>query len=155
MRRVSFFVWITLGGWLILSSCGNKKDDTVLFTLQDSTHTGITFTNTVLDNEMDNSFRFRNFYNGGGVGTGDINNDGLADLIFTSNMGENKLFLNKGEMKFEDITANSGFRQDSLWNTGVVLVDINNDGWLDIYICSSGRINDGTDGINYISIITI
>ena len=143
MRRVSFFVWITLGGWLILSSCGNKKDDTVLFTLQDSTHTGITFTNTVLDNEMDNSFRFRNFYNGGGVGTGDINNDGLADLIFTSNMGENKLFLNKGEMKFEDITANSGFRQDSLWNTGVVLVDINNDGWLDIYICSSGRINDG------------
>ena len=125
-------------------SCGKKDGhgDT-LFTLLDSAATGIHFTNTVIDNEADNSFRFRNFYNGGGVGLGDINNDGLADVILTSNMGENKLYLNKGGMKFEDITAKTGFRQDSMWSTGVVLADINNDGWLDIYICNSGRINDG------------
>ncbi len=116
---------------------------TRLFTLLDSTTTGINFTNTVIDNEADNSFRFRNFYNGGGVGLGDINNDGLADVILTSNMGENKVYLNKGGMKFEDITTKTGFRQDSMWSTGVAMVDINNDGWLDIYICNSGRINDG------------
>ena len=114
-----------------------------MFTLLDSTATGINFTNIVIDNEADNSFRFRNFYNGGGVGLGDINNDGLADVILTSNMGENKVYLNKGGMKFEDITTKTGFRQDSMWSTGVAMVDINNDGWLDIYICNSGRINDG------------
>ena len=143
MRKNSVII-ILLPSLLLLFSCGNRKSkDNTLFTLLDSTATGISFTNTVTDNEADNCFRFRNFYNGGGVGLGDINNDGLADVVLTSNMGENKLYLNKGGMKFEDITDRTGFRQDSMWSTGVVLVDINNDGWLDIYICNSGRINDG------------
>jgi hypothetical protein len=143
MRKNSLFI-ILLPSLLLLFSCGNRKGkDNTLFSLLDSTATGISFTNTVTDNEADNCFRFRNFYNGGGVGLGDINNDGLADVVLTSNMGENKVYLNKGGMKFEDITAKTGFRQDSMWSTGVTMVDINNDGWLDIYICNSGRINDG------------
>ena len=127
---------------LTFTSC-NKKEvlpDT-LFTSMDST--GIKFQNIVVDSKQENSFSFRNFYNGGGVAIGDINNDGLADVILTSNMQDNKLYLNKGNFKFEDISAASGFKQDSMWSTGVVMVDINNDGWLDIYICNSGHIGDG------------
>ena len=112
-----------------------------LFSLLDKS--GINFTNTVIDSKKDNSFDYRNFYNGGGVAIGDINNDGLADVILTSNMGSNKLFLNKGNMKFDDITGSSGMKQDSMWSTGVTMVDINGDGWLDIYVCNSGHINDG------------
>lgn len=125
---------------LCASSCSEKKTDT-LFQLADDT--GISFTNTVQDGPKENSFLFRNFYNGGGVGLGDINNDGLPDVLFTSNTGENKLYLNKGSFKFEDITAASGMKQDSMWNTGVSFVDINSDGWLDIYLCSSGHMSTG------------
>ncbi|MDQ2753682.1 MAG: VCBS repeat-containing protein, partial [Bacteroidota bacterium] len=106
-------------------------------------NTGINFNNKVEDGKLENSFLFRNFYNGGGVAIGDINNDGLADVFFTSNMGENKLYLNKGGFKFEDITAKTNMQQDSMWSTGVVLVDINHDGWLDIYVCNSGHMSNG------------
>lgn len=112
-----------------------------MFQLADST--GVNFQNTVIDSKEENSFLFRNFYNGGGVATGDINNDGLADLLLTSNMGENKVYLNKGSLQFEDITAASGMQQDSMWSTGVTFADVNNDGWLDIYICNSGHIATG------------
>ncbi|MBS1669410.1 MAG: VCBS repeat-containing protein [Bacteroidetes bacterium] len=105
--------------------------------------TGINFENSVKDGKLDNSFLFRNFYNGGGVAIGDINNDGLADVFMTSNMGSNKLYLNKGNFKFDDITDKAGFKQDSMWSTGVVFVDINHDGWLDIYVCNSGHMSDG------------
>ncbi len=106
-------------------------------------HSGVDFNNQVTDGKLENSFLFRNFYNGGGVATGDINNDGLADIFFTSNMGDNKLYLNKGNFKFEDITKQSGIVQDSMWSTGVVFVDINDDGWLDIYVCNSGHMSTG------------
>jgi hypothetical protein len=106
-------------------------------------NTGINFRNDVSDGRLENSFLFRNFYNGGGVAIGDINNDGLPDVFFTSNMGENKLYLNKGKFKFQDITQHAGFKQDSMWSTGVVFVDINNDGWLDIYVCNSGHMSTG------------
>lgn len=126
---------------LLLAACGNKKQQHTLFTkLED---TGIQFNNIVIDDSLENSFYYRNYYNGGGTGIGDINNDGLADVLLTSNMGENKLFLNKGGMKFEDITAKSGMRQDSMWSTGVLFVDVNNDGWLDIYICNAGHMENG------------
>ncbi len=123
-------------------SC-KPKETTVpaLFQLMDNT--GINFNNKVEDGKLENSFLFRNFYNGGGVAIGDINNDGLPDVFFTSNMGENKLYLNKGAFKFEDITAKTNMRQDSMWSTGVVLVDINHDGWLDIYVCNSGHMSNG------------
>ncbi|MBC7947448.1 MAG: VCBS repeat-containing protein [Chitinophagaceae bacterium] len=129
---------------LLTVSCKDKQKDAAgdpLFTLLDST--GINFQNSVVDTKVDNSFLFRNFYNGGGVSIGDLNNDGLCDVVLTSNMGENKLFLNKGGLKFEDITSRSGMRQEGMWSTGAALVDINNDGWLDMYVCNSGHINDG------------
>ncbi len=127
---------------LLLFSCHEKESTpTVLFQLMDST--GIDFNNKVVDQQIDNSFLFRNFYNGGGVAIGDINNDGLADIFMTSNMGQNKLYLNKGNFKFEDITTAASIRQDSMWSTGVMFVDINNDGWLDIYVCNSGHMSNG------------
>jgi len=121
-------------------SCHPAKEKETLFQLMDSDSTGIYFQNTVVDNKEENSFQFRNFYNGGGVALGDINNDGLPDVVLTSNLGDNKIYLNKGNFKFDDITAASGFRQNGQWSTGVTFVDINADGWLDIYICSSGHV---------------
>src|SRR6201994_1604068 len=106
-------------------------------------HTGINFENKVVDDRLENTVLFRNFYNGGGVAIGDINNDGLADVFFTSNQSSNKLYLNKGNFQFEDITDKAGFRQDSMWSTGVVFADVNNDGWLDIYVCNSGHMGNG------------
>lgn len=121
-------------------SC-HSKHSPQLFDLME--HTGIDFNNRVVDNKAENSFLFRNFYNGGGVAIGDLNNDGLADVLLTSNMGESRLYLNKGNLQFEDITAKSGLKQDSMWSTGVTFVDINNDGWLDIYVCNSGHMTTG------------
>ncbi len=120
-------------------SCKQKSEYTpTLFQLQDSTTTGIHFTNKVENTPDFNIFSYRNFYNGGGVATGDMNNDGLADVFFTSNQGANKLYLNKGNFTFEDISAKAGIEEKGKWNTGVVMVDINADGWLDIYVCNAG-----------------
>ena len=116
-------------------SCAEKKAQT-LFALDKQS--GIDFTNTVENRNDFNIFGYRNFYNGGGVAIGDINNDSLPDVLLTSNMGANKLFLNKGGFTFEDISATAGIREKGKWNTGVVMVDINADGWLDIYICNAG-----------------
>lgn len=101
-------------------------------------NTGINFTNTVENKKDFNIFSYRNFYNGGGVAIGDINNDGLPDVFMTSNMGSNKLFLNKGNFKFEDISDKAGIGQLGKWNTGVVMADVDGDGWLDIYVCNAG-----------------
>jgi len=135
------FFLLQLFMMICLLSCHEVQRKTALFSLVDDS--GIQFTNDVKDGPKENSFLFRNFYNGGGVAIGDVNNDGLADVFFTSNMGENKLYLNKGNFKFEDITVASKIKQDSLWNTGVTFVDINHDGWLDIYVCSSGHMSTG------------
>ncbi len=124
---------------LFFSSCKSKEKSPSLFSLEENT--GIEFSNTIQNLPGFNIFSYRNFYNGGGVGIGDINNDGLADVIFTANMGSNKLFLNKGEWKFEDISDKAGFANKKSWSTGVVMADINNDGWLDIFICNAGYIN--------------
>jgi hypothetical protein len=113
-----------------------------LFTLMDST--GIQFSNAVHDTKELNILNYRNFYNGGGVAIGDINNDGLADVFFTANQGSNKLYLNKGNLKFEDISDKAGFREKKQWSTGVVMADINNDGWLDIYVCNAGSMDDSS-----------
>lgn len=118
-----------------LFSCNEKKPQT-LFALQENT--GINFINEVNATQEFNIFSYRNFYNGGGVAIGDINNDSLPDVLMTSNMGANKLYLNKGNFKFDDISAKAGIEEKGKWNTGVVMVDINDDGWLDIYVCNAG-----------------
>ena len=125
-----------------LSSCKNKPVEKTLFTLMDST--GINFINAVKDTKELNILNYRNFYNGGGVAIGDINNDGLADVFFTANQGSNKLFLNKGNFKFDDISDKAGFKEKKQWSTGVVMVDINNDGWLDVFVCNAGSMDDST-----------
>ena len=121
-------------------SCSGKHEKPLFELLE---HTGINFENDVVDGKKENSFLFRNFYNGGGVAIGDINNDGLPDVFFTSNTGFNKLYLNKGNMQFEDISKTAGIIEDDKWNTGVVFADVNGDGWLDIYVCSSGHMPTG------------
>lgn len=101
-------------------------------------NSGVDFTNALEYTEQLNPYTFKNFYNGGGVSIGDINNDGLADLFFTGNMVSNRLYLNKGDLRFEDITVSSNLDSKGVWSTGVSMVDINADGFLDIYVCKSG-----------------
>lgn len=116
------------------------KDEMKLFTLLSPEESGINFTNTVVNQKNFNIFKYRNFYNGGGVAIGDINNDGLVDIYLTGNMVENKLFLNKGNFQFEDISEKAGVIGNKPWSTGVVMVDINQDGLLDIYVSNAGNL---------------
>jgi len=103
--------------------------------------TNIDFTNKIFEDDSINIFDFANIYNGGGVGVGDFNNDGLQDLYFTGNMVPNKLYLNRGNMKFEDVTAASHTDGGGVWSRGVAVVDINNDGRLDLYVCATAKYN--------------
>ncbi|WP_431214807.1 CRTAC1 family protein [Puia sp. P3] len=119
---------------LVLAACTRKKP---LFVSLPSSETGIHFNNTIVENDSINPADMINVYNGGGVGIGDFNRDGLPDVYFTGNLVANKLYLNKGGFKFEDITAAAGVDGAGKWCKGVAVVDINNDGWPDIYVCSS------------------
>ncbi|MEN9569542.1 MAG: hypothetical protein RL172_773 [Bacteroidota bacterium] len=122
---------------LIFFSCAEKKPAPLFELVKNS---GIDFINKVADNDTINILNYRNFYNGGGVACGDINNDGLADIFFTANQGSNKLFLNQGNFKFTDISAKAGFVNKLQFSTGVVMADINADGWLDIFVCNAGSM---------------
>jgi hypothetical protein len=126
---------------LVFSNCSkeNLGNKDVLFSKLDSSKTGINFVNEVKNGADMNIFKYRNFYNGGGVAIGDINNDGFSDVYFTSNLGINKLYLNKGNFTFEDISKKAGVEGTKTWSTGVVMVDINADGFLDIYVCNAGN----------------
>ena len=119
---------------LLLLSCKNKNH---LFHKISSDQSGIHFNNKITINDSLNPIDVTNIYNGGGVGVGDFNNDGLPDLYFTGNMVSNKLYLNKGKFKFQDITKEAGVDGSGKWCRGVAVVDINNDGWLDMYVCAS------------------
>jgi len=103
--------------------------------------TGVDFVNEVVDGENFNILTYRNFYNGGGVAIGNINNDSLPDLYFTSNQKKNRLYLNKGNFHFEDITDKAGVGGKMAWSTGATMADVNGDGLLDIYVCNSGDVN--------------
>ncbi len=119
---------------LAITSC---KQANTMFETVSAGASGITFTNPLPENEQLNAFYFANYYNGGGVATGDINNDGLPDIYFTANSkGNNKLYLNKGNFEFEDITQQAGVGGTSDWCAGVTMADVNGDGFLDIYICA-------------------
>jgi len=141
-----FYLLILLLMTLACSNPDTKKNVSTkptLFQRLGADETGIAFENTLVLKEDFDVFRYRNFYNGGGVGIGDFNNDGLADVYLTSNMGDNKLFLNKGEWKFEDITEKAGVKGAKVWSTGVSIADVNADGLLDIYVCNAGDVSGG------------
>ena len=132
---------------VVFYSCSTDKnnnlstnDTETLFTLLDAKETGIDFFNKVKNQKNFNIFKYRNFYNGGGVAIGDINNDGLADIYLTGNMVANKLYLNKGNFEFEDISKSAGIEGNKPWSTGVVMVDLNQDGLLDIYVSNAGNL---------------
>ena len=120
-----------------LFSCSSPPD--TLFTEMRPEDTGIDFVNVNRETEEDNILTYEYFYNGAGVAAGDINNDGLVDLFFTSNQGENKLYLNRGDFRFEDITTSAGLADKTGWRTGASMADVNGDGLLDIYVCRSGN----------------
>jgi hypothetical protein len=130
----------------LFTACNNKKEDPpvkkkeTLFSLLAPDSTGIDFVNTIENQKDFNIFKYRNFYNGGGVAIGDVNNDGLQDIYFTGNMESNRLYINKGDLKFEDVTEKAGVGGNKPWSTGVVMADINADGWLDIYVSNAGNL---------------
>jgi hypothetical protein len=127
---------------VFIFSCDQKEVPFTQFTLLSSDDTSIHFKNNVKENLYFNFLNYTYIYNGGGVAVGDINNDGLDDLFFTSNQESNKLYLNKGDFEFKDITKKANIADKNGWTTGTTMVDINNDGWLDIYVCKSGSLNN-------------
>jgi enediyne biosynthesis protein E4 len=144
------YLWIICFVTILLTSCNKAPDTETLFRSLPSSESGITFANN-LNEEKLNIIKYMYYYNGGGVAAGDVNNDGLIDLYFTANEGENKLYLNKGNFNFEDITASAGVAGTGDWSTGVTMVDINNDGLLDIYVCQVGDYK-GVQGRNQLFI---
>ena len=144
--------WL-LAALLFLSACKQPaKKETRLFETLPQDSTNINFINKLAYDDQFNVFTYRNFYNGGGVALGDINNDGLVDIFFTANMLPNKFYLNKGNFKFEDITEKAGILKKAKWSTGVSMADVNGDGLLDIYVCNSGDIkNDNKQNELYIN----
>lgn len=138
-RLILYVLWFPL----LLGACQeNKKSvtgsDFPRFKLLTAEESGVDFVNKIWEDNRLNYFSFPHLYIGGGVAAGDFNNDGFPDLYFTSSLGENRLYLNKGNMQFEDITASAGVGASAGFKTGVTLVDINNDGFLDIYVCRYG-----------------
>jgi len=122
------------------------------FTLIQPESSGVTFSNLIKEDYVYNVLNFEYLYNGGGVAIGDINNDGLPDLYFTGTIVPNKLYLNKGQFQFEDITQNAGVAAAEGFKTGVTMADVNSDGWLDIYVCRTSKDDDGKkDNLLYIN----
>lgn len=145
----------------LLFACNENKPTEVRpsgkrFTAMPASSTGITFENNVPYTEEFNAYTYRNFYNGGGVALGDLNNDSLLDILFAGNIENNALYLNKGNWQFDEVADKAGLDCKDVWSSGLSMVDINGDGWLDVYVCKSGSpegknrhnelfINQGTD----------
>ncbi|MEO6038474.1 MAG: VCBS repeat-containing protein, partial [Saprospiraceae bacterium] len=130
---VRFFAWGSLLA-LMLFACGKTAPKSAVagqrFTLLPAEQTGVTFRNDLPYSDTFNCYLFRNFYNGGGVAIGDVNNDGLPDLFFCGNMVSNRLYLNRGNFQFEDVTEAAGLTTKNVWTAGVAFADVNGDGWL-------------------------
>jgi len=124
-------VLATLGA---LTACRREPARPPLFERLDSATTGIAFANRLTESAEFNILKYLYYYNGGGVAVGDVNGDGLPDLYFTSNRGPNALYLNRGNFRFEDVTARAGVADTAGWKTGVTMADVNGDGRLDIYV---------------------
>ncbi|TAI47978.1 VCBS repeat-containing protein [Flagellimonas allohymeniacidonis] len=137
-------LFVALFASLLFVGC---KKEGELFSTPAPKKTGVNFINTITETDDLNILDYLYFYNGGGVAVGDINNDGLPDIYFSGNQVKNKLFINKGDLQFEDATDSAGVAGNSSWNTGSTMADINGDGWLDIYVCAVVGIN-GFNGYN-------
>ena len=127
-------------GALTVVSCSNEQPVEALFTQMENSSIGIDFENNLAYDKDFNVYNYRNFYNGGGVAVGDVNNDGWMDLYFTANQTENKLYINNGDFTFTDVTAEAGVGGAQSWSTGVAMADVNGDGRVDIYVSNSGDI---------------
>lgn len=136
MKLVNKFIYV-LSGILLISACKDEKN--TLFHLLSPDESNIHFSNRILENDTLNILKEEYIYNGGGVGIGDFNNDGLEDIFFSGNMVSNALYLNKGEMKFQEVSQEAGIEGKSRWCSGVSVVDINEDGWLDVYVSATLR----------------
>lgn len=144
MRFHTLFNWYLLIIFgVILSACSKQEGEgDYRFELLTSDQTGIDFSNTLKPTKDLNIFYYMYFYNGGGVGAGDLNNDGLIDLCFTANQEANRIYLNKSGLRFEDVTEKAGFKGSRGWSNGVSIVDINQDGLLDIYVSQVGNFEN-------------
>lgn len=140
-KRSAKAAWLFRAGWCFVTGLLSLISPLAFaqFTLLPSAQTNVAFVNKLTESESANVLAYEYFYNGGGVAAGDLNNDGLPDLYFTGNMVPDRLYVNQGNLQFKDVTAKSGLNQKKGWKTGVTLVDINQDGWLDIYVCYSGN----------------
>ena len=142
MQRISFIMTLFL-----VMSCASDKTSNKLFSIVNPKKSGIDFVNEVEDGSDFNVLNYRNYYNGGGVAIGDLNQDGFADIYFTANMGPNKLYLNQGDWSFIEVSKKAKVEGAQGWSTGVAFADINGDGRLDIYVCNSGEVK-GDNKIN-------
>ncbi|MBN9381250.1 MAG: VCBS repeat-containing protein [Chitinophagaceae bacterium] len=133
------FIFLT-AVWLVVTGCGGRGGASALFETLSPEQTNVHFSNQLVESDSLNILDYLYYYNGGGVAAGDINHDGLPDLYFSANSrGGNRLYLNKGHMQFEDITARAGVAGSADWCSGVTMADVNGDGWLDIYVCAVSR----------------
>ena len=144
--HLRYFNYVLIGTLIFLLSCSDQKEENTsaaipedtMFELLDNDSTGISFKNVVEERIDRTHIVFNTLYNGGGVALGDFNNDELLDILFTANDTHNELYINKGDLKFEEVSEISGIRSSG-WHTGASVVDINSDGLLDIYICRGGH----------------
>ena len=141
---------------IFIFSCNNKAQKSKgeeIFSIKPALETGIDFSNTLIESGALNIVEYLYYYNGGGIAVGDINNDGLEDIYFCSNQGADKLYINKGGLKFEDVSVTSGIGQEPTWSTGVTMDDVNGDGHVDIYVCKVSFLNnaDSTHNLLYIN----
>ncbi len=139
--KICCFIQLTL--FIITFSCDKKKNyNQTTFRYLDPKKLGINYENNLSYTEDFNTYLFRGFYNGAGVGLADFNNDGNLDVFFSGNQSENALYLGDGKFNFTDVSKISGITSPDSWSTGISVLDINEDGFLDIYVCKSGNPTD-------------